>query len=61
MSNLQTEKPQTNRFEKLCSEVEEYDHLPAVSHEHDYPTQLITGEEHEAGLDASVLAGIVSP
>jgi hypothetical protein len=61
MPKHQTEEPPTNRFEKLCSEVEEYDHLPAVSHEHDYPAQMITGEDHEAGLSASVLAGFVSP
>jgi len=57
----QTEEPKMNRFEALCAEIEEYDHIPAVSHEHDYPTQLITGEDHEADLDASILAGLVYP
>jgi hypothetical protein len=61
MSDQQTEEPQTNRFESLCAGIEEYDHLPAVAHEHDYPTQMITGEEHEADLDAAILAGLVSP
>lgn len=61
MSNQQTKEPQANRFEALCAEVEEYDHLPAASHEHDHPRQMITGEEHEADLDAAILAGLVSP
>jgi hypothetical protein len=61
MLNQQTEEPKMNRFETLCAEVGEYDHLPAVSHEHDYPTQMITAEDAEGGLDASILAGLVSP
>jgi hypothetical protein len=61
MSRQQTEELQTNRFETLCAEIEEYDHLPAVSHEHDFPTQMVTAEEHEADLDAAILAGLVSP
>ena len=61
MLNQQTEEPQMNRFEALCAEIEEYDHLPALSHDHDYPTQMVTGEEHEADLDAAILAGLVSP
>jgi hypothetical protein len=61
MLNQQTEEPQINRFEALCAEIEEYDHLPAVSHEHDYPTQMVTSEDHEGELDASILAGLVSP
>jgi hypothetical protein len=61
MLNQQTDDPQMNRFEALCAEIEEYDHLPAVSHEPDHPTQLITGEDHEADLDAAILAGLVSP
>ncbi len=61
MSNQQTEEPQMNRFDTICAEIEEYDHLPAVSHEHEQPTQLVTPEDHEADLDASILAGLVSP
>jgi hypothetical protein len=60
MLKQQTEEPQTSRFEALCSEIEEYDHLPAVAREHDYPTQMITGEDHAADLDAAILAGLVS-
>jgi hypothetical protein len=61
MSHPQTEEPQTKRFEALCAQIEEYDHLPAVSHEHDYPTQMVTAEDHEADIDAAILAGLVSP
>jgi hypothetical protein len=50
-----------NRFEALCAEVEEYDHLPELTQDRAYPTRMITGQDHEANLDASILAGLVSP
>jgi len=60
MSNQQTEEPQTNRFEALCSEIEEYDHLPALTHEQAYAARIVTGD-NEATLDASILEGLVHP
>jgi hypothetical protein len=53
--------PEMNRFESLCAEIEEYDHLPALTHDQAYPTRMITGQDHEAQLDAEILAGLVSP
>jgi hypothetical protein len=61
MSNQQTEEPQTNRFEALCSEIGEYDHLPALTHEQAYAARIITGDDDEATLDASILEGLVHP
>lgn len=49
-----------NRFEALCAEIEEYDHLPGAAHDL-APTRMITGQDHEAELDAEILAGLVSP
>jgi hypothetical protein len=60
MLNQQTEEPQMNRFESLCSEIEEYDHLPALTDEQAYAARIITGDD-EAALDASILEGLVHP
>ena len=60
MSNQQTEEPHVNRFEALCAEIEEYDHLPALTHEQAYAARIVTGDD-EATLDASILEGLVHP
>ena len=52
---------ENNRFEALCAEIEEYDHLPGVTHDLGHPTHMITGPDHEGELDAEILAGLVSP
>jgi hypothetical protein len=59
---LESQAPEEmNRFEALCAEIEEYDHIPAVTHDHEHPMQMIVGQDHEAELDAEILAGLVSP
>ncbi|HTW12530.1 MAG TPA: hypothetical protein VME01_07300 [Solirubrobacteraceae bacterium] len=51
-----------SRFEALCAEVQEYDHLPTPTHDQQpYPTYLITGENEESQLDMEILAGLVTP
>jgi hypothetical protein len=58
----QTQQQEMNRFEALCSEIGEYDHLPALTHDQVHPTRMVTGQDHhEAELDAEILAGLVSP
>jgi hypothetical protein len=57
----QNQEQELNRFEALCSEIGEYDHLPALTHDQIHPTRMITGQDHEAELDAEILAGLVSP
>ncbi|HEX3804043.1 MAG TPA: hypothetical protein VHV75_14485 [Solirubrobacteraceae bacterium] len=51
---------QPDRFTALCSEVEEYEHLPELTAGVHYPTHLITGS-HEDALDESILAGLTLP
>ncbi len=47
------------RFNALCAQLEEYDHLPEL-----IPgdrTRLITDQSHEDTIDASILAGLTQP
>jgi hypothetical protein len=57
----QTQQQEMNRFEALCSEIGEYDHLPSLTHDQTQPAPMIIGQDHEADLDAEILAGLVSP
>ena len=59
MIEEQTPAVEMNRFEALCVEIEEYDHLPDMAQSH--PMRMITGQDHEAELDAEILAGLVTP
>jgi hypothetical protein len=61
MLSQQTEEPQVNRFEALCSEIEEYDHLPALTEQKAYAARVITGDDDAGALDASILEGLVHP
>jgi hypothetical protein len=56
-----TQYEEPSRFHVLCAEVEEYDHLPSPPHDPEHPARFITGHDHEADLDAEILAGLVSP
>ena len=53
--------PQPDRFRALCAELEEYEHLPELTAGPTHPTHLITGQDHEETLDASILAGLTLP
>ena len=59
MLEQQAPAEQMNRFEALCAEIEEYDHIPEMTSSH--PMRMLTGSDHEAELDAEILAGLVSP
>jgi hypothetical protein len=50
-----------DRFHTLCSEVEEYEHLPELMPGATRPERMITGTDHEETLDASILAGLTHP
>jgi len=53
--------PQTDHFRSLCSELDEYEHLPELTPGATHPTPLITGQNHEETLDESILAGLTLP
>jgi hypothetical protein len=54
--SVQTSTDQT-RFSSLCSNLEEYEHLPElIPGGHD--TRLITDQSHEDTIDESILAGL---
>jgi hypothetical protein len=50
-----------DRFHALCSEIEEYEHLPELMPGATSPQRMITGTDHEETLDASILAGLTLP
>ncbi len=54
-------QPQPDRFRALCSELEEYEHLPELTPGAQHPAHLITGQIHEETLDESILAGLTLP
>lgn len=49
------------RFRSLCSEIEEYEHLPELTHGVTQPQRMITGTDHEETIDASIFAGLTLP
>ena len=55
------QQPQTttdsDRFQALCAELEEYDHLPELI-PGDRNARLITDQSHEDTIDSSILAGL---
>ena len=61
MDKHQLHADEPTRFEALCAEIEEYDHISSPMIESDRQTHFITGQDHEAQLDAEILAGLVSP
>lgn len=50
-----------DRFQMLCSEVEEYEHLPELTPGATRPQRMITGTDQEETIDASILAGLTLP
>ncbi len=57
----QTPSAGSDRFQTLCSEIEEYEHLPELTPGATRPQRMITGTDHEAAIDASILAGLILP
>ncbi len=57
----QSQQPTDNPFEALCAQIEEYDHLPAPSQLTVDHLRPLHSPDHEAELDAEILAGLVSP
>jgi hypothetical protein len=53
--------PQSDHFRSLCSELDEYEHLPELTPGAMHPTRLLTGQNHEETLDESILAGLTLP
>jgi hypothetical protein len=60
-TSMEENAQQPDRFRALCSELEEYEHLPELSPGMDYPTHPLTGQNHEDAIDASILAGLTLP
>jgi hypothetical protein len=54
-------KADPDRFQTLCSEIEEYEHLPELTHGVTQPQRMITSTDHEETIDASILAGLTLP
>ncbi|MGH2844319.1 MAG: hypothetical protein ACRDKL_12170 [Solirubrobacteraceae bacterium] len=61
MPDQQPTQPPNSRFQTLCGEVEDYDHLPVAQIDQRRPAPMLTGPDQEADLDAEILAGLVSP
>lgn len=59
MEATQTASYKYEEFDRLCEQVEEFDHLPAVSPPVLEPEPAESGEKAE--LDQLILAGLVSP
>lgn len=59
MKATQTASYKYPEFDRLCEQVEEFDHLPAVSPPVLEPEPAEPGEEIE--VDQLILAGLVSP
>lgn len=53
--------PGHNRFQTLCSEIEEYEHLPELMPGATSPQRMVTDTDHEDTIDASILAGLTLP
>lgn len=50
-----------DRFQALCSELEEYEHLPELAPGTIHPAQFLTCQKPEETLDESILAGLTLP
>lgn len=50
-----------DRFQSLCSEIEEYEHLPELTPGATQPQRMITGTDHEETIDAAILAHLTLP
>jgi hypothetical protein len=50
-----------DRFHALCSEIDEYEHLPELMPGTTSPQRMITGTDQEETIDASILAGLTLP
>ena len=48
-------------FDAICSEVQEFEHLPTVTTVPAAPTADLPEEERTAPLDELILAGLVAP
>jgi hypothetical protein len=48
------------RFRALCSELEDYEHLPELM-PGNQSMRLITDQSHEDSIDGSILAGLTHP
>jgi hypothetical protein len=59
--SLQEPGADRDRFQTLCSEIEEYEHLPELMPGATSPQRMITGTDHEEAIDASILAGLTLP
>ena len=59
MEATQTTSYQHLEFDRLCEEVEEFDHLPSISPPVLEPEPTERGDEIE--VDELILAGLVSP
>ena len=61
MGNTQTPAETQSGFDAICSEVQEFEHLPTVTTVPAAPTADLPEEERTAPLDELILAGLVSP
>jgi hypothetical protein len=48
-------------FDAICSEVQEFEHLPTVTTVPAPPAEAVDEEARTAPLDGQILAGLVSP
>ncbi|MEA2198845.1 MAG: hypothetical protein QOJ25_2896 [Solirubrobacteraceae bacterium] len=61
MSNTQIPTDEHPGFDAICSEVEDFEHLPTVTPVPEPKAQDLPDEERTAPLDELILAGLVSP
>jgi hypothetical protein len=54
-------RPVSSRFDAICSEVQDFEHLPTVTTVPAPPAEAVDEETRTAPLDGQILAGLVSP
>ena len=55
---LQTPSADHLQFDQICAEIDEFEHLPAIS---SGPLEFDDGGDEESELDDQILAGLVTP
>jgi hypothetical protein len=61
MGNTQTPAETQSGFDAICSEVQEFEHLPTVTTVPVAAAGDVNEEDRTAPLDELILAGLVSP